>query len=449
MSIVHDTPTFNLKAVVQETGLKPDTLRAWERRYGLPQPERTPGGHRLYSEHDIDTLKWLIARQEEGLSISRAVALWEEIAGEGRDPLVEYGEPEKDTTLPTPLDVGETLIQLRSSWINYCLDFDEQKAEYALAQAFAVYPPETVCLELLQKGLAEIGVLWYEGKATAQQEHFASALAIRRLEALLTASPLPTRPGRILTGCPPEEEHVFSPLLLTLLLRRRGWDVVYLGANIPLERMERTISLNKPRLAVLSAQTLYAAASLLQMGELLYQEGVPLAFGGLIFNSIPRLSDRIPGHFLGRTLQHAPHVIEKIMASPTLIEATDKPTPAHITSLNEYRENQSQIEAAMWRMMNHGQLTHAELRRANLNISQDIAAALMLGDMSLLGYNLEWLQGLMTNHNYTMDHEPLKTYIEAYHQATRSTLGADSENVVLVWLEKITNESNNSYGSLY
>ena len=68
-------PTFNLKVVVQETGLKPDTLRAWERRYGLPQPHRTPGGHRLYSQRDIDTLKWLVARQNEGMSISRAVKL--------------------------------------------------------------------------------------------------------------------------------------------------------------------------------------------------------------------------------------------------------------------------------------------------------------------------------------------------------------------------------------
>ena len=56
-------PTFNLKAVVNETGLKPDTLRAWERRYGLPKPHRTPGGHRLYSQRDIDMLKWLISRQ--------------------------------------------------------------------------------------------------------------------------------------------------------------------------------------------------------------------------------------------------------------------------------------------------------------------------------------------------------------------------------------------------
>ncbi len=69
----NQAPTFNLKAVVRETGLKPDTLRAWERRYGLPEPDRTEGGHRLYSQEDIEILKWLIGRQDEGMSISRAV----------------------------------------------------------------------------------------------------------------------------------------------------------------------------------------------------------------------------------------------------------------------------------------------------------------------------------------------------------------------------------------
>jgi DNA-binding transcriptional MerR regulator len=54
MPKANQTPTYNLKAVVQETGLKPDTLRAWERRYGQPQPQRTLGGHRLYSQQDIE-----------------------------------------------------------------------------------------------------------------------------------------------------------------------------------------------------------------------------------------------------------------------------------------------------------------------------------------------------------------------------------------------------------
>ena len=80
----NEVPTFNMKVVVQETGLTPDTLRAWERRYGMPRPERTEGGHRLYSQYEIDMLKWLIVRQEEGLSISNAVDLWRRLEAEAR-----------------------------------------------------------------------------------------------------------------------------------------------------------------------------------------------------------------------------------------------------------------------------------------------------------------------------------------------------------------------------
>ena len=54
------TPIYNLKAVMQEVGLSAATLRAWELRYGVPKPQRTAGGHRLYSRQDIEMLKWLV-----------------------------------------------------------------------------------------------------------------------------------------------------------------------------------------------------------------------------------------------------------------------------------------------------------------------------------------------------------------------------------------------------
>ena len=158
------TPTYNLKAVVHETGLKPDTLRAWERRYGIPEPDRTGGGHRLYSQHDINTLKWLLARQDEGLSISRAVALWQSLQGEGQDPLHVYPLPHVVESPAYPvIDTGGAIVELRRAWIAACLAFDERRAEAVLNQAFSYYAPETVCFELLQKALVEIGQGWYEG----------------------------------------------------------------------------------------------------------------------------------------------------------------------------------------------------------------------------------------------------------------------------------------------
>ncbi len=181
-------PSFNLKAVVLETGLKPDTLRAWERRYGLPNPQRTDGGHRLYTQRDIETLKWLIARQKDGLSISRAVDLWHKLEKENKNPLQEMPVSPPESPIQH-ISSGTTLIELRDAWVEACKEFDEQRAEHLISQAMAMYPPELVCFDIFQKGLAEIGMGWYEGKVTAQQEHFASALAMRRLEAMVAACP--------------------------------------------------------------------------------------------------------------------------------------------------------------------------------------------------------------------------------------------------------------------
>ena len=438
MSSIDEKPTFNLKAVVHETGLKPDTLRAWERRYGLPEPARTSGGHRLYSQRDIDILKWLMARQEEGLSISRAVDLWRELLAEGKDPFMEMVD-EEEIAGPPPLEVGDTLTELRQSWIEACLAFDEQRAEYALAQAFALYPPETACVELLQKGLSEIGRLWYEGEASAQQEHFASALAIRRLETMLAVNPPPTRPGRILIGCPPEEEHAFSALLLTLLLRRRGWDTVYLGANVPLERLESTIERTNPDLVILAAQTLNTAASMLPVAELVQENGLPLAFGGRVFNVAQSLRERIPGHFLGKDLSQAPNLVEQLMTSPTVQEAGGRTTQPYLEALAHFRERQSHIEAALWERATELDVPAAYLARANRSLGQEIVAALTLGDISLLGHDLEWVRGLLHNFQHRFPEDALRRYLKLYHAAAATQLNHNGR-IVVDWLEDFVAE---------
>ncbi len=238
-------PAYNLKVVMRETGIKADTLRAWERRYGLPVPERTAGGHRLYSQFDIETIKWLQARQAEGMRINRAVDLWRSMQESGQEPLLALSIVDVETPVATAgLISGQTLDEMKENWIAACMAFDELSADNILAQAFARYPLETVCLEILRKGLSEIGNLWYAGASTVQQEHFASSLAIRKLHALLAAAPAPTRKDRILIGCPPGEDHIFSPLMLTLFLRYRGYDVVYLGANVPIAQTGKDHSIN-------------------------------------------------------------------------------------------------------------------------------------------------------------------------------------------------------------
>jgi DNA-binding transcriptional MerR regulator/methylmalonyl-CoA mutase cobalamin-binding subunit len=307
MQQTRKTPTFNMKAVVRETGIRPDTLRAWERRYDLPNPKRTTGGHRIYSQRDVDTLKWLMARQEEGLSISHAVELFKRLEEEGQDPILtsRLSRPSESGDSQPVIGAGDTIQEMRDAWLIACRSFDGPAAERILSQAFALFPPEKVWIEVLQEGMAEIGQGWYEGITTVQQEHFASALAMRRLEAMLAAMPIATQPGRVLIGCPPKEEHTFGLMLLTLLLRRRGLDVVYLGANVPIEQLAMTLATVRPRLAIFLAQQLISAATLRQLASFLSEEDVPLAFGGRIFVSAPAVQRKIGGHYLGDEIADA------------------------------------------------------------------------------------------------------------------------------------------------
>jgi len=420
-----------LKAVVQETGIKPDTLRAWERRYGLPQPDRTSGGHRLYSQHDIDLLKWLLDRQGEGLSISRAVDLWQNLEEKGESPLTAYGEAQLESA---PLTIeGESLSDLRDLWLNACLNFDEMGARQTLAQAFAMFPTEVVCFEILQKGLVEVGIGWYESKITVPQEHFASSQAVRQLETLLNAAPLPIKADRLLVACAPEEQHTFGVLLLTLLLRNRGWPVIYLGANVPVDRLETAVASSQARLLIVAAQTLVTAGKLLAVAQFALEKSMPLAFGGGVFSTIPDTVKHIPGYFLGSDLQRAPQQVERFLASPVAPPEITPVSAAYEAALAQFIANRTLIESEVMAALADAPLSSKYWRNANQDFGENIVAALTLGDMDLLTANIEWIEGLLANYPDRLPKESLRPYLETYQRAASVYLNGP----VVAWLAQL------------
>ncbi len=434
MATLDEAPIFNLKAVVQETGLKPDTLRAWERRYGIPDPNRTSGGHRLYSQRDIETLKWMIARQNEGLSISRAVSLWETLLETGQDPLDMPQYAAASSSHGMRVEPGESISEHRAAWVQTCLAFDSQQAEALLAQAFALYPLEAVCFEVLQKGLSEIGAGWYSGEVTVQQEHFASAMATRRLETLLAATPPPTRGGRILIGCAPDDDHTFSALLLSLLLRRMGLDVVYLGANTPNEQLEETVETIHPDLVVMVAQHLSSAAALLEVAEALRGVPVPLAFGGRVFEQIAGLQDHIPGYHLGPRLEDAPAIIEGLLGNRAVPAAPLVASAAYKATLQHFEARHLMLEARVSEMLSTSAIEQAHMDVALQNFSSSIASGLKLGSLDLIEMDLDWLHGLLSNLH--LPERFLHVYLEAYRVAAHAVLDERGQ-ILLHWLDKI------------
>lgn len=433
------TPAFNLKAVLLETGLAADTLRAWERRYGLPAPQRTSGGHRLYSQHDIEMIKWLIARQAEGLSISRAVDLWNEQTASGTDPLLGgYATSTLTAAQATlaSLPPDTNLDVIRRQWIAACINFNESNAEQALNKAFSMFPVEAVCTEVLQKGMAEIGDLWYENRASVQQEHFASSLAMRRLDALLSASPAPSRPQTVLVGCPPDEWHTFTPLLLSLFLRRRGMNVIYLGANVPVERFEETVSKVKANLVILAAQTLTSAASLQLTALSLSGLRVPVAFGGRIFFLRKSLADHIPGHYLGDSVDSSIDEVEKMLKGRLKEKQLKTASQSCLAALQAFTSRRTSIENTIKELVQPLSISPDGLNTGIHFLGNNIAAALQLGDMEHVTGEVEWLQFLMQFHERPP--QELNDFMQNYSRAVDLHINGQGDPIK-TWLDSQAN----------
>ncbi|MDW8179997.1 MAG: MerR family transcriptional regulator [Anaerolineae bacterium] len=403
-------PSYSLQVVVRETGIHPDTLRVWERRYGLPRPQRTPGGHRLYSRRDIEMIRWLLARQAEGMRIAQAIALWRSLEAAGQDPL-------RATVSPAPPEVGPASLQaLRTAWVEAVLNFNEEEADRIWSEALSLYPVEQVCMDLAIGGVAEIGERWYRGTATVQQEHFASALAARRLSAVIAASPPPSRPERIVVACPPEETHTLPGLLITLILRRRGWLVMDLGANVPLLQMEEALETIQPHLIIMTAQTLYTAATLADAAERVRLHGIRLAFGGRIFQRQLDARRYIPGRYLGDRWEEIPQQVAATLADPHPASASPLPSE-YREAVRRYRLHQPMIEIELAREAPEALRILQELDLDLVSPARILEAALRLGSAELAREEIRWLGEFFRGQRMPLD--ALQTTLRAYAAGLR------------------------------
>lgn len=302
-----DKPRYNTKAVAQETGVPADTFRAWERRYGVPRPQRTEGGHRLYSERDIATIRWLRDRTAEGLTISQAIALMTD----GSDTNLAW--------LSTAVDTEpHTWDRLNSRLYAALADFDSTRADQILGEAFALYPLEEVFLKLVQPVMVEIGEQWHNGKLTVTAEHFATQFIRRKLASLFNTYNITDGRGLLLLGCAPSEQHDLGALMLAVFLVRHGWQVVYLGPEVPLKDLLDTVRQLQPDMVCMAASTTETAMQLLEVGRAITALSPPypqFAYGGRAFNLNPMLCQRMPGIFLGKDAQEAVDMVADIMGN--------------------------------------------------------------------------------------------------------------------------------------
>jgi DNA-binding transcriptional MerR regulator/methylmalonyl-CoA mutase cobalamin-binding subunit len=275
-----DDPVYNMKAVTQHTGIPAATLRAWERRHQVLDPRRTSGNYRLYSERDLAILAWLKTQLDAGLSISRAAAMLDRLKAEQASRPDRPAESALSARDSQP-DPARSLDYLRGALHRALVAMDEPGANAVMAEASALYPIESVSTGVITPCMVHIGQDWHAGRIGVVAEHFATAFLLGRLLALFGALPAGRGP-LALVGCAPGDRHEMGALLVALFLRRRGRNVRYLGADVPLADLVSAIRDWRPQVVVISVTMPDAALRLEELPRLLASSGVScrFVFGG-------------------------------------------------------------------------------------------------------------------------------------------------------------------------
>ena len=219
----------------RRTGVSPELLRAWELRYGLLQPARSPGGFRLYTADDEGRVRRTAALISEGLSAAEAARL-------------AAGPPQTSTAVAQPM-VDDLADVLRKA-----LDgFDTAAGHAALDRLFGTVSAEFAITNVLIPYLHDLGERWADGSITVAQEHFASNLIRGRALGLARDWGAGNFASAVL-ACPPGEAHDLGLILFGILIARRGWRVTFLGADTPFDTLEATVDSLQPSLVVLATR---------------------------------------------------------------------------------------------------------------------------------------------------------------------------------------------------
>ena len=248
----------------RRSGVSPELLRAWERRYGLLRPTRSPGGLRLYSGDDLDRVLEMQQHLAEGLAAAEAAALATRSSSDSvaRSPRLPSTAREE---LAAALDA-----------------FDEPRAQSMLDRLLAEATVETVLTDVILPYLEELGERWERGDASVADEHFSTSVLRGRMLGLARGWGRGVGPVALL-ACLPGERHELGLMAFGLALRSHGWRIAFLGSDTPLDTVEHAADALQPRLVVLSTVTPdLAHAALPQLQTLASRYRVALGGAGAV-----------------------------------------------------------------------------------------------------------------------------------------------------------------------
>lgn len=264
---------LNIAAVAQRTGIGADTLRKWERRYGVLRPNRTTGGQRRYDESDVARVEWLRDRLADGFRIGEAAALL------------------ADDAATTPSSTSG----LRDAIVAAVSDPDPRQLDALVEQAFTLHDVETALEEILAPALSTVGDRWRNGAEFIAEEHLLSEAICSRLRVLLADRRHAVR-GTVVLACVPGERHQLGLLTLAVLLQADGWLALYLGDDTPLEASLALVRHMGAEVLCLSASTPELLADLRdRLADGQVPEAVRVIVGGAATENNQRLGEVVAG----------------------------------------------------------------------------------------------------------------------------------------------------------
>ncbi len=265
---------YTIKQAARLSGVTEASLRGWERRYGVVVPQRNDAGYRVYSREDLAAVSAMRRLVDDGWSPAQAA----QAVLSGTVPTVAEPVASPETSSRTEETQSATFTQ---QFLTCAAQLDVAGIEASLDGGFSLGSFEHVADTWLFPTLVALGDGWATGQVDVAGEHMASHAVHRRLSAAFEAAGSRSRGPSVVVGLPPGSHHHLGALAFATAIRRRGLDVLYLGADVPVSSWTTAVRGRSARAAVLSVVTPEDRSPALEVAEqLLAADVVPLVCAG-------------------------------------------------------------------------------------------------------------------------------------------------------------------------
>lgn len=239
---------YPMRAVTRLTGLNPDTIRVWERRYDAVAPDRTGGNARRYSSTQVRRLLMLREAVNRGHAISD-VAKLDDSALDG----LLGATSALDIRSTEPHEGGDGMFaQLAEEYLGAIARFDTYRAASILNRAAILLDSRDFALYVVGPILREVGERWHRGEMSVAQEHIVSVQVKSLLFQLMRFAAAYTATRKILLATPEGHHHEFGVLIAAVIAGGRGYAPTYLGPNVPFDDLIVASDLARAEIVILS-----------------------------------------------------------------------------------------------------------------------------------------------------------------------------------------------------